>query len=140
MQQMHDNHWQIRIRQTCIRHIVVHLRGSNTAQSLNSTTDVTGPYPRHHSVTAHPHASLTHVEYDVVYSSSLSTGQRDVAFLTHADSQLKCMAVSFVESSTQFKQCKGFYTQVSNKYFSINLIMRKFSMNQYNINKTNCSV
>lgn len=140
MQQMHDNHWQIRIRQTSIRHIVLHLLGSNAAQSLNSTTAVTGPYPRHHSVAAHPQASLTHVEFDVVYSSSLSTGQRDVAALTHADSQRKFMVVSLVESSTQFKQSKGFYTKVSYKYLSINLFMRKFSMNQYNINKTICIV
>lgn len=89
---------------------MVHMLGSNVAQSLNSTTDVTGPHPRHHSVATHPHASLTHVEYDVVYSSSLSTEQRGVAALTHADTQLKCMVVSLVESSTQFKQCKGFYT------------------------------
>lgn len=140
MQQMHDNHWQIKIRQTCIKHLVLQVLGSNAAQGLNSTTAVTGQYPRHHSVTAHPHASLTHVEFDVVYSSSLSTGQRDVAALTHADSQRKFMVVSLVESSTQFQQCKGFYTQVSNKYLSIYLIMRKFSMNQYNINKTICIV
>lgn len=85
---------------------------------------------------AHPRASLT-----LVYSSSLSTEQRDVASLTHADSQRKCIVVSSVESSTQFKQCEGFYSPVpdsshSNKYVSINLIMRKFSMNQYNIKKT----